>query len=80
MPLIRYQQGLTKARFHDPAVDARMILMSASLQPWLKHASGARQALMLFLLTDANWLLGARYHSEGGRDLGISPLPSPAEA
>src|SRR4051812_35420390 len=27
MPLIRYQQGLTKARFHDPAVDARMILM-----------------------------------------------------
>src|SRR4051794_9957057 len=52
-------------------VNARMILMSASLQPWLKHASGQRQALMLFLLTDANWLLGARYRSEGGRDLGI---------
>jgi predicted branched-subunit amino acid permease len=52
-------------------VNARMILMSASLQPWLKHASGPRQALMLFLLTDANWLLGTRYRSEGGRDLGI---------
>src|SRR3954462_920568 len=33
-------------------VNARMILMSASLQPWLKHASGPQQALMLFLLTD----------------------------
>src|SRR5215210_3209635 len=52
-------------------VNARMILMSASLQPWLKHASGPQQALMLFLLTDANWLLGMRYRSEGGRDLGI---------
>jgi predicted branched-subunit amino acid permease len=52
-------------------VNARMILMSASLQPWLKHAAGPQQALMLFLLTDANWLLGARYRSEGGRDLGI---------
>ena len=52
-------------------VNARMILMSASLQPWLKHASGQRQALMLFLLTDANWLLGTRYRAEGGRDLGI---------
>src|SRR5215213_2440176 len=52
-------------------VNARMILMSAFLQPWLKHAAGPQQALMLFLLTDANWLLGARYRSEGGRDLGI---------
>src|SRR3954467_14107002 len=52
-------------------VNARMILMSASLQPWLKHASGPQQALMLFLLTDANWLLGARCRSEGGRDLSI---------
>ena len=52
-------------------VNARMILMSASLQPWLKHASGPQQALMLFLLTDANWLLGMRYRSDGGRDLGI---------
>lgn len=52
-------------------VNARMILMSASLHPWLKHAVGPRQALMLFLLTDANWLLGMRYRAEGGHDLGI---------
>ncbi|HZY21771.1 MAG TPA: AzlC family ABC transporter permease, partial [Beijerinckiaceae bacterium] len=52
-------------------VNARMILMGAALQPWLKHATAPRQALMLFLLTDANWLLAMRYRSEGGRDLGI---------
>src|SRR6185312_6658051 len=52
-------------------VNARMILMSASLQPWLRHASGPRQYLMLFLLTDANWLLGMRYRQDSGRDLGI---------
>jgi predicted branched-subunit amino acid permease len=52
-------------------VNARMILMGASLQPWLKHASAPRQALMLFLLTDANWLIAVRYRSEGGQDLGI---------
>src|SRR3954447_16637840 len=40
-------------------VNARMILMSALLQPWLEHATGPQQALMLFLLMDANWLLGA---------------------
>jgi predicted branched-subunit amino acid permease len=52
-------------------VNARMILMGAALQPWLRHASAPRQALMLFLLTDASWLLGMRYRSEGGHDLGI---------
>src|SRR3954467_14869104 len=52
-------------------VNARMVLMGASLQPWLKHAAGPRQALMLFLLTDANWLLGMRYRAGGGHDLGI---------
>jgi predicted branched-subunit amino acid permease len=28
-------------------------------------------ALHLFFFTDANWLIGTRYHSEGGRDLGV---------
>ena len=52
-------------------INARLILMSAALQPWLRHASGPRQALMLFLLTDANWLLGMRYRQDGGQDLGV---------
>ncbi len=28
-------------------------------------------ALQLFFFTDANWLIGTRYHAEGGRDLGV---------
>ncbi|MBZ6076186.1 AzlC family ABC transporter permease [Microvirga puerhi] len=52
-------------------VNARMILLGATLQPWLKHEPKARSALNLFLLTDAGWLIGTRYHSEGGRNTGM---------
>lgn len=52
-------------------VNARFILMGASLQPWLSGAGGPASALQLFFLTDANWLIGTRYHANGGRDLGV---------
>jgi predicted branched-subunit amino acid permease len=52
-------------------VNARMILLSATLQPWLKGEPLARSALNLFLITEAGWLIGTRYHSEGGRDIGV---------
>lgn len=52
-------------------VNARMILMGASLQPWLKEAPAGRNAFNLFFLTDANWLVGTRYRAEGGSDLGL---------
>lgn len=52
-------------------VSARMILMSASLQPWLREVPRLQTAANLFLLTDANWLIGTRYRAEGGRDIGI---------
>ena len=52
-------------------VNARMILMGAAIQPWLAAAPPAQNALNLFFLTDANWLIGTRYQAEGGRDLGI---------
>jgi predicted branched-subunit amino acid permease len=52
-------------------VNARMILLGATLQPWLRHEPTARTALNLFLLTEAGWLLSTRYHNEGGRDLGV---------
>lgn len=52
-------------------VNARMILLSATLQPWLRNEPTARTALNLFLLTEAGWLIGTRYHSEGGRDTGV---------
>jgi predicted branched-subunit amino acid permease len=52
-------------------VNARMILLGASLQPWLRHEPIARTALNLFLLTEAGWLLSTRYHNQGGRDVGV---------
>lgn len=52
-------------------VNSRMILLGATLQPWLRHEPAARSALNLFLLTEAGWLIGTRYHNEGGRDVGV---------
>lgn len=52
-------------------VNARFILMGASIQPWLQAAPAPVSALQLFFLTDASWLIGTRYHSEGGRDQGV---------
>jgi predicted branched-subunit amino acid permease len=52
-------------------VNARMILMGASLQPWLSGAPTLRTIVNLFVLTDASWLIGTRYQAEGGRDHGL---------
>ncbi len=52
-------------------VNARMILQGASLQPWFAPYSKTLNAWHLFFFTDANWLIGTRYHAEGGRDLGV---------
>jgi 4-azaleucine resistance transporter AzlC len=53
------------------AVNARMILMGAALHHWFKTASPAWRWLSLYIFTDANWILGVRYHQEGGRDYGM---------
>jgi predicted branched-subunit amino acid permease len=52
-------------------INARMVLQGASLQPWLAPYPKLVNALHLFFFTDANWLIGTRYHAEGGRDLGV---------
>jgi predicted branched-subunit amino acid permease len=52
-------------------VNARMILMGASIQPWVRHAPMSFNAVNLFFLTDASWLISMRYHAEGGRDFGV---------
>jgi predicted branched-subunit amino acid permease len=52
-------------------VNARMILMGASIQPWLAPAPKVQNAINLFFFTDANWLIGTRYRAQGGSDLGI---------
>jgi predicted branched-subunit amino acid permease len=50
-------------------VNSRMLLLGATLQPWLRSEPIARSALNLFLLTDAGWLFSTRYHNKGGRDV-----------
>jgi len=52
-------------------VNSRMILLGATVQPWLRHEPVARNALNLFLITEAGWLVGTRYYNEGGRDVGV---------
>ena len=52
-------------------VNSRMVLQGAALQPWLKAHPDRFNAAHLFFLTDANWLVGSRYHGEGGRDVGV---------
>jgi predicted branched-subunit amino acid permease len=52
-------------------VNARMVLQGASLQPWFSRHPKLVNAAHLFFFTDANWLIGTRYHGEGGRDLGV---------
>ena len=52
-------------------VNSRMILMGASLQPWMAGSPRTANAVTLFFFTDASWLLGTRYQAEGGRDLGV---------
>jgi len=52
-------------------VNASMVLQGAALQPWFSRYPWAVNAGHLFFFTDANWLVGTRYHGEGGRDLGV---------
>lgn len=52
------------------AVNARLILMGASMRPWMGTLPAYQAYPILFFLTDANWIAGQRYHAEGGRDIG----------
>ena len=53
------------------AINARLILMGAALHHWIKTAPPRWRWVSLFLFTDVNWIVGMRYHAEGGRDYGI---------
>ena len=57
--------------FVTATVNARTILQGASLQPWFSRYPWFVNAFQLSFFTDANWLVGTRYHNEGGRDLGV---------
>lgn len=52
-------------------VNARMILMGASLHRWIAALPPRQLWPSLFVLTDANWAIGERYRRDGGRDYGV---------
>ncbi len=52
-------------------VNARMILMGASIQPWAGSIPGRILWPGMFVLTDANWIVAERYRREGGMDVGV---------
>lgn len=52
-------------------VNARFILMGASLQPWLRGLAAPAQAGSLFFLFEASWLAAERDRAAGGRDVGV---------
>jgi predicted branched-subunit amino acid permease len=52
-------------------VNLRLLLMSASLRPWMGRMPAARIYPSLFLTTDATWIIAMRYRGEGGDDVGV---------
>ncbi len=53
------------------AINGRMLLMGASLHPWLRNAPWPLNAVNLFFLTDQAWVIGLRHYESGGRDYGV---------
>ena len=53
------------------AVNMRMLLIGASLRPWLGQVPAWQTYPSLFLLTDLNWLLALSEYNKGTRDWGI---------
>jgi len=53
------------------AVNLRFLLMGAALQPWLSRGPTGPVHLGLAGLTDANFVIGSRYHAQGGQDAGV---------
>jgi len=52
-------------------INMRMLLISASLRPWLGSLPGWQVYPMLTLTTDISWLNAVRYRREGGADASI---------
>jgi predicted branched-subunit amino acid permease len=52
-------------------INLRMLLMSASMRPWLASAPPLQVYPGLYILTDSNWVSTLRYRREGGADAGF---------
>jgi len=53
------------------AINARHLLMGASLYPWLREISPVRRYGILTLISDANWAVAAQEYARGERNLGL---------
>ena len=52
-------------------VNARMLLMSAALYPWLGSSPPWRIYPTLHVLADPSWIIALRYRANGGADAGV---------
>jgi predicted branched-subunit amino acid permease len=52
-------------------VNARMLLMGASLQPWLGTLPAWQVYPTLHIVTDVGWLVTMRYRADGGNDAAV---------
>ena len=53
------------------AVNMRLLLMSASMRPWLGGMPAWQTYPALYFITDASWLMARRYRAEGGSDVSV---------
>lgn len=53
------------------AINARLLLMGASLRPWFGAAPARIAYPSLLTMTDANYIYGQTYYQNGGRDMGM---------
>jgi predicted branched-subunit amino acid permease len=52
-------------------VNARILLVTASLYPWLGGSPAWQVYPTLYITTDSSWLVAMRYRGEGGSDAGV---------
>lgn len=52
-------------------LNARMLLITASLQPWLGVLPPWKIYPALHIVVDPGWLIAMRYRAEGGSDIGV---------
>ncbi|MDR9467154.1 AzlC family ABC transporter permease [Marinospirillum sp.] len=53
------------------AINARHLLMGASLYPWLREIPPGKRYGILTVISDANWAIAAQDYQQGERNLGI---------
>lgn len=53
------------------AVNMRLVLMGASLRPWIGGLPGSKVYPTMPVLTDVNWIVAIRYRADGGEDFGV---------